>query len=161
MPGVQVWERQVEVVVTLLGPGLKDDLALFSTSKFIGSYQLQLEAERELGELIVRRLKVQQIFFTSSSDIFHKTIQNFYCAGEEPRRDADRGAAGDLGLAALGLHPAAAAGAGQGGRQPRARGAGAGARHGVEPAPGDTVWQCLLELQTKVNTKVRNHREGH
>ena len=70
MPDVQVWERQVEVVVTLLGPGLKDDLALFSTSKFIGSYQLQLEAERELGELIVRRLKVQQIFFTSSSDIF-------------------------------------------------------------------------------------------
>ena len=70
MPGVQVWELQVEVVVTLLGPGLKDDLALFSTSKFIGSYQLQLEAERELGELIVRRLKVQQIFFTSSSDIF-------------------------------------------------------------------------------------------
>ena len=67
---MQVWERQVEVVVTLLGPGLKDDLALFSTSKFIGSYQLQLEAERELGELIVRRLKVQQIFFTSSSDIF-------------------------------------------------------------------------------------------
>ena len=59
MPGVQVWERQVEVVVTLLGPGLKDDLALASTSKFIGSYQLQLEAERELGELIVRRLKVQ------------------------------------------------------------------------------------------------------
>ena len=56
---MQVWERQVEVVVTLLGPGLKDDLALFSTSKFIGSYQLQLEAERELGELIVRRLKVQ------------------------------------------------------------------------------------------------------
>ena len=56
---VQVWERQVEVVVTLLGPGLKDDLALASTSKFIGSYQLQLEAERELGELIVRRLKVQ------------------------------------------------------------------------------------------------------
>ena len=70
MPGVQVWQRQVEVVVTLLGPGLKDDLALASTSKFIGSYQLQLEAERELGELIVRRLKVQQIFFTSSSDIF-------------------------------------------------------------------------------------------
>ena len=60
---MQVWERQVEVVVTLLGPGLKDDLALASTSKFIGSYQLQLEAERELGELIVRRLKVQQIFY--------------------------------------------------------------------------------------------------
>ena len=71
MPDVQVWERQVEVVVTLLGPGLKDDLALAATSKFIGSYQLQLEAERELGELIVRRLKVQQIFFTSSTYIFH------------------------------------------------------------------------------------------
>ena len=56
---MQVWERQVEVVVTLLGPGLKDDLALAATSKFIGSYQLQLEAERELGELTVRRLKVQ------------------------------------------------------------------------------------------------------
>ena len=131
---------------TLLGPGLKDDLALFSTSKFIGSYQLQLEAERELGELIVRRLKVQPCsrYFLLVHQIFFATIQNIYCPGEEPRRDADRGAAGDLGLAALGLHPAAAAGAGQGGRQPRARGAGAGARHGVEPAPGDTVWQCLL-----------------
>ena len=59
MPDVQVWERQGGGGGTLLGPGLKDDLALASTSKFIGSYQLQLEAERELGELIVRRLKVQ------------------------------------------------------------------------------------------------------
>ena len=76
MPCVQVWERQVEVVVTLLGPGLKDDLALFSTSKFIGSYQLQLEAERELGELIVRRLKVQpcsRSYFTI--DIFRNHIK--------------------------------------------------------------------------------------
>ena len=76
MPGVQVWERQVEVVVTLLGPGLKDDLALFSTSKFIGSYQLQLEAERELGELIVRRLKVQPFsrYFLRVHQIFFVTI---------------------------------------------------------------------------------------
>ena len=59
MPGVQVWERQVEVVVTLLGPGLKDDLALFSTSKFIGSYQVQLESEREMGEFLVRTVKVR------------------------------------------------------------------------------------------------------
>ena len=76
MPGVQVWEQQVEVVVTLLGPGLKDDLALFSTSKFIGSYQLQLEAERELGELIVRRLKVQSFsrYFLRVHQIFFVTI---------------------------------------------------------------------------------------
>ena len=44
--------------MTLLPTNAKDDLAQFSNSKFIGSYQLQLEGERELLGYIVRTFKV-------------------------------------------------------------------------------------------------------
>ena len=53
---------QVELVVTLLPTNAKDDLAQFSNSKFIGSYQLQLEGERELPGYIARTFKVQISF---------------------------------------------------------------------------------------------------
>ena len=53
---------QVELVVTLLPTNAKDDLAQFSNSKFIGSYQLQLEGERELPGYIARTFKVQFYF---------------------------------------------------------------------------------------------------
>ena len=49
---------QVQLVVTLLPTNAKDDLAQFSNSKFIGSYQLQLDGERELQGYTVRTLKV-------------------------------------------------------------------------------------------------------
>ena len=54
-----IWENQVELLVTFIPTSAKDDLALFSSSKFIGSYQLQLEAEKEMGDFIVRTLKVR------------------------------------------------------------------------------------------------------
>ena len=53
---------QVELVVTLLPTNAKDGLAQFSNSKFIGSYQLQLEGERELPGYIARTFKVQFYF---------------------------------------------------------------------------------------------------
>ena len=55
----QVWEQQVELLITFVSSSTKDDLALFSSSKFIGSYQLQLEAEKEMGDYIVRTLKMR------------------------------------------------------------------------------------------------------
>ena len=55
----QIWDNQVELVITFISSCSKDDLALFSSSKFIGSYQLQLEAEKEMGDFIVRTLKVR------------------------------------------------------------------------------------------------------
>ena len=54
-----VWDGQVELLITFLSETVKDDLALFSSSKFIGSYQLQLESEKEMGDYIVRTLKVR------------------------------------------------------------------------------------------------------
>ena len=54
-----VWDSQVELLITFLSETVKDDLALFSSSKFIGSYQLQLESEKEMGDYIVRTLKVR------------------------------------------------------------------------------------------------------
>ena len=54
-----VWDGQVELLITFLSDTVKDDLALFSSSKFIGSYQLQLESEKEMGDYIVRTLKVR------------------------------------------------------------------------------------------------------
>ena len=50
---------QVQLVVTLLPTNAKDDLAQFSNSKFIGSYQLQLEGEREVQGYTVRTFKVK------------------------------------------------------------------------------------------------------
>ena len=49
---------QVQLVVTLLPTNAKDDLAQFSNSKFIGSYQLQLDGEREVQGYTVRTFKV-------------------------------------------------------------------------------------------------------
>lgn len=54
-----VWDGQVELLITFLSETVKDDLALFSSSKFIGSYQLQLESEKDMGDYIVRTLKVR------------------------------------------------------------------------------------------------------
>ena len=54
-----VWDSQVELLITFLPSSARDDLALFSSSKFIGSYQLQLESEKEMGDYIVRTLKVR------------------------------------------------------------------------------------------------------
>ena len=54
-----IWEAQVELLVTFISSQASDDLALFSTSKFIGSFQVQLESEREMGEFLVRRVKVR------------------------------------------------------------------------------------------------------
>ena len=54
-----IWEAQVELLVTFISSQASDDLALFSTSKFIGSYQVQLESEREMGEFLVRTVKVR------------------------------------------------------------------------------------------------------
>ena len=54
-----VWDSQVELLITFLSETVNDDLALFSSSKFIGSYQLQLESEKEMGDYIVRTLKVR------------------------------------------------------------------------------------------------------
>eukprot|EP00090_Calanus_glacialis_P045884 TRINITY_DN8764_c0_g1_i5.p1 TRINITY_DN8764_c0_g1~~TRINITY_DN8764_c0_g1_i5.p1 ORF type:complete len:888 (-),score=166.51 TRINITY_DN8764_c0_g1_i5:697-3360(-) len=73
-----IWENQVELVVTLLPTNAKDDLAQFSNSKFIGSYQLQLEGERELPGYIARTFKVRskdctrtvtQLVFSSWPDV--------------------------------------------------------------------------------------------
>ena len=54
-----IWEAQVELLLTFISSSASDDLALFSSSKFIGSYQLQLESEREMGDFLVRTLKVR------------------------------------------------------------------------------------------------------
>ena len=54
-----IWEAQVEILLTFITSSASDDLALFSSSKFIGSYQLQLESEREMGDFLVRTLKVR------------------------------------------------------------------------------------------------------
>ena len=54
-----IWEAQVELLLTFITSSASDDLALFSSSKFIGSYQLQLESEREMGDFLVRTLKVR------------------------------------------------------------------------------------------------------
>lgn len=54
-----IWEAQVELLLTFITSSASDDLALFSSSKFIGSYQLQLESEKEMGDYIVRTLKVR------------------------------------------------------------------------------------------------------
>jgi len=54
-----IWDNQVDLVVTILQKTEKDELALFSSSKFIGSYQLQLEGERELPAYIARTFKVR------------------------------------------------------------------------------------------------------
>ena len=53
-----VWDSQGELLITFISETVNDDLALFSSSKFIGSYQLQLESEKEMGDYIVRTLKV-------------------------------------------------------------------------------------------------------
>ena len=50
---------QVELLMTFIPHSAKDDLALFSSSKFIGSYQLQLESEKEMGDFVMRTLKVR------------------------------------------------------------------------------------------------------
>ena len=66
---------QVELVVTLLPTNAKDDLAQFSNSKFIGSYQLQLEGERELPGYIARTFKVQFLFmFMNKVRIDNQTL---------------------------------------------------------------------------------------
>ena len=54
-----IWEAQVELLVTFISSQASDDLALFSTSKFIGSFQVQLESEREMGDFLVRTVKVR------------------------------------------------------------------------------------------------------
>ena len=54
-----IWEAQVELLVTFISGQAGDDLALFSSSKFIGSYQVQLESEREMGDFLVRTVKVR------------------------------------------------------------------------------------------------------
>ena len=53
-----ITHTQVQLVITLLPTNAKDDLAQFSNSKFIGSYQLQLDGERELQGYTVRTFKV-------------------------------------------------------------------------------------------------------
>ena len=63
---------QVELVVTLLPTNAKDDLAQFSNSKFIGSYQLQLEGERELPGYIARTFKVQFYFLFMDEYSIHR-----------------------------------------------------------------------------------------
>ena len=55
----QIWDQQVEILVTFIPHSVMDDLALFSSSKFIGSYQIQLDAEKEMGDYIVRTMKVR------------------------------------------------------------------------------------------------------
>jgi len=54
-----VWDSQVELIVTMVSGSARDDLALFSSSKFIGSFQLQLESEQETQDFISRTLKVR------------------------------------------------------------------------------------------------------
>ena len=54
-----VWDSQVELIVTMVSGSARDDLALFSSSKFIGSFQLQLESEQETQDFITRTLKVE------------------------------------------------------------------------------------------------------
>ena len=61
-----IWEAEVELLVTFIANQAGDDLALFSSSKFIGSYQLQLESEREMGDFLVRRVKVRRRGVTRS-----------------------------------------------------------------------------------------------
>ena len=54
--------------MTFIPGSAKDDLALFSSSKFIGSYQLQLEAEKEMGDYVMRTLKVGNILNISRTN---------------------------------------------------------------------------------------------
>lgn len=71
-----IWDTKVAILVTFLPAGMKDDLAMFSSSKFVGSYQIQLEAEKETENFVQRTLKVRnrgflrtvtQIVFMASS----------------------------------------------------------------------------------------------
>eukprot|EP00090_Calanus_glacialis_P045882 TRINITY_DN8764_c0_g1_i1.p1 TRINITY_DN8764_c0_g1~~TRINITY_DN8764_c0_g1_i1.p1 ORF type:complete len:894 (-),score=170.55 TRINITY_DN8764_c0_g1_i1:336-3017(-) len=54
-----IWENQIELVVTFPQEMSKDDLAHFSTSKYVGSYQIQVEREAVLAAYTARTFKVQ------------------------------------------------------------------------------------------------------
>ena len=67
---------QVELLVTFVPGSLKLDLDLTSSAKFVGSYQIQLETQKETEDYVHRSLKVrnrgfvrtvsQLVFLTSS-----------------------------------------------------------------------------------------------
>ena len=80
----QIWDSQVELVITFISSCSKDDLALFSSSKFIGSYQLQLEAEKEMGDFIVRTLKVRNRGTTRT--VTQLVFMSWPGAGQAPSR---------------------------------------------------------------------------
>lgn len=54
-----LWSTRTELIVTILPSKAKDHLALFSSSKFVGEFQLQLEGEQELPHFTLRTLKVR------------------------------------------------------------------------------------------------------
>ena len=62
---------QVDIIITLLPNSSKDDLAQFSSTKFVGEYQLQLDGEQELISHTERTLKVG---YKCYADIFNYLI---------------------------------------------------------------------------------------
>jgi hypothetical protein len=55
---------QIELVVTFPQAMSKDELAHFSTSKYVGSYQIQVEREAVLSAYTARTFKVIILKFT-------------------------------------------------------------------------------------------------
>ena len=52
----QIWDSGVSLLITIISPTGKDDMAQVST--FAGSFQLQVERETQMGDIIVRTLRI-------------------------------------------------------------------------------------------------------
>ena len=52
----QIWDTGVGLLITLISSTGKDDMAQVST--FVGSFQLQVETETQMGDMIVRTLRI-------------------------------------------------------------------------------------------------------